>query len=248
MADIAGETGLSNTSIKHVQSFLSGAFTFAQRQGALDSVNPRRDVSLPEAARVKKPTLTVWRKSRPCSASCPSLQRTVVATAAFAGLRRSELRGLRRHDFAGDERRVAGTVGENQVSDRTKTKTRASAAAVPVLPILRKALEEHRRRVPQDGYIFAGEQKGGALNLGNLVTRTIKPALQGCRVEWRGWHAYGRGLATNLYRLGVQDNTMQVILRPANISATLSVCVKSAPADAHAAMPRLEDALSASVQ
>jgi len=30
---------------------------------------------------------------------------------------------------------------------------------------------------------------------------------------WHGWHAFRRGLATNLHALGVDDKTIQAILR-----------------------------------
>lgn len=33
------------------------------------------------------------------------------------------------------------------------------------------------------------------------------------RRVWHGWHAFRRGLATNLYGLGVADKTIQAILR-----------------------------------
>jgi hypothetical protein len=39
---------------------------------------------------------------------------------------------------------------------------------------------------------------------------------------WGCWHAFRRGLATNLHRLGVSDKTIRVILRHANISTTLN--------------------------
>jgi hypothetical protein len=32
-------------------------------------------------------------------------------------------------------------------------------------------------------------------------------------LAWRGWHAFRRGLATNVYLLGVRDKTIQAILR-----------------------------------
>ena len=41
-------------------------------------------------------------------------------------------------------------------------------------------------------------------------------------MKWWGWHAFRRGLATNLHRLGVPDKTIQAILRHANISTTLN--------------------------
>ncbi len=44
---------------------------------------------------------------------------------------------------------------------------------------------------------------------------------------WHGWHAFRRGLATNLYQLGVKDKDIQAILRHSNVGLTMNVYVKS---------------------
>jgi Phage integrase family. len=44
---------------------------------------------------------------------------------------------------------------------------------------------------------------------------------------WHGWHAFRRGLATNLHTLGVADKDIQAILRHSNIGLTMNVYVKS---------------------
>ena len=98
-------------------------------------------------------------------------------------------------------------------------------ASVPAPSFLRRVLGEHRKRNAGDGYIFAGPT-GAPLNLANLVRRVIKESLKGAGVGWRGWHAFRRGLATNLYRLGVPEGKLQAILRHSNKSITLTFYVK----------------------
>jgi hypothetical protein len=44
---------------------------------------------------------------------------------------------------------------------------------------------------------------------------------------WHGWHAFRRGLATNLHTLGVDDKTVQAILRHSNIGITQNIYIKS---------------------
>ena len=61
-------------------------------------------------------------------------------------------------------------------------------------------------------------QSGTSLDLARLARFVIRPALKQAGLEWHGWHAFRRGLATNLYRLGVLDKTIQAILRHANLS------------------------------
>jgi integrase len=63
-------------------------------------------------------------------------------------------------------------------------------------------------------------------------------------LEWHGWHAFRRGLATNLYRLGIPDKTIQAILRHSNLSTTMNLYVKSVGADAVAAMNALEGVIA----
>ena len=103
--------------------------------------------------------------------------------------------------------------------------------------MLQKWLETHRNGFPQEGFIFAGPKMGRPLNLANLARRTIVRELKKGRgegkteVEWHGWHAFRRGLATNLNRLGVPAKTIQGILRHANIRTTMDIYVKAVRAD-----------------
>jgi integrase len=63
--------------------------------------------------------------------------------------------------------------------------------------------------------------------------------------EWHGWHAFRRGLATNLHDLGVDDKTIQAILRHSNVSVTQKCYIKSLPKQSHTAMEQYENALCA---
>lgn len=42
-------------------------------------------------------------------------------------------------------------------------------------------------------------------------------------LQWRGWHRFRRGLATNLHAIHVDDKTIQAILRHPNIGLTMNV-------------------------
>ena len=70
------------------------------------------------------------------------------------------------------------------------------------------------------------------MNLETLAMDVIRPALQQANLAWHGWHAFRRGLATNLHRLGVSDKVIQQILRHANVSTTMNIYVKTVSADA----------------
>jgi len=62
-------------------------------------------------------------------------------------------------------------------------------------------------------------------------------------MEWHGWHAFRRGLTTNLNRIGVDVRTIQAILRHSNVSTTLSFYIKTSSGDSAAALQRLERAM-----
>ena len=117
---------------------------------------------------------------------------------------------------------------------------------------LADALNAHKTRIgvlAQPGLPIFQAGNGKPLNLDNLVRRVIVPALTRGAVckqaeadhakdghafkldssipRWHGWHAFRRGLATNLHGLGVDDKTIQAILRHSNVGLTINVYIKS---------------------
>jgi integrase len=237
---ISHDTGLSHTSLLHIKSFLSGVFTYAKRTGVLDGINPMKDVSVPRGAPSKETYACSLEEILTMIRLLPEPARTAVAVAAFTGLGLSELRGLRWEDLVGNEVCVSRTVWRSYVGE---TKRKARSAAVPVIPFLARVLAEHAKRNPGNGYIFAGRLGGRPRDLASMGTKVIRPALKGSGVEWHGWHALRRGLATNLHHLGVDARTIQAILRHSNVSTTLAYYVKVSSADSVAAMERLEKAM-----
>jgi len=170
----------------------------------------------------------------------------VIATAAVTGLRMSEIRGLRWSDFDGENLHVRRSVWRTHVG---QTKTEDSERSVPVLPLLQKVLEKYRGDASSDAYIFAGEKRGAPLNLPNLAARDIKPALKNAmqkdpelKLEWKGWHAFRRGLASNLYSLGIQPKVIQAILRHSDIGTTLSYYVQTPYEESRDALRVIESA------
>jgi integrase len=267
LAKIAEQTGLGRSSLRHIKAFLSGVFKQAKRLGILDGINPVMDVSIPHAPEAEDTYAYGLDEIKAMLAVLPNTKEvpawTVVLTAAFTGLRKSEMRGLAWEDFDRRELRVKRSVwGTQKLAEKLNPgsslwggianapKTKRSSAPVPVVKQLSDALEAHRLRMGQlaVGPIFQGGT-GKPLNLDNLVRRVIMPALSRCAVckkqedehkpeghifqrdnslpRWHGWHAFRRGLATNLHTLGVADKDIQAILRHSNIGLTMNVYVKS---------------------
>ena len=122
-------------------------------------------------------------------------------------------------------------------------KTRKSKAPVPVIAQLSERLNLHRALSgnPATGLMFSNLE-GKPINLDALTADVIRPALKRQGLQWHGWHAFRRGLATNLHRLRVQDETIQRILRHSTVAVTQACYIKTADADVVAAMRSLENA------
>jgi integrase len=263
LAKIAEQAKLGRSSLRHCKAFLSGAFKQAKRLGILDGLNPIQDVSIPWAPEPEDTYAHNLPEIKAILSVLPEPARTVVLTAALTGLCKSEIRGLNWEDFDGKELTVKHSVWNSVVNE---PKTRRSRAPIPVVTQLAEALEAHKLRMGKlaVGPIFQGGT-GKPLNVDNLVNRVIKPALSPCTVcrkseeehkpeghvferdnslpQWHGWHAFRRGLATNLHELGVDDKTIQGILRHSNLNLTMNVYVKSVSEKQVTAMDQLSEKL-----
>lgn len=234
-----GIAGLSHSSGLRIKTAMSAVFSYAIRLGFVTGGNPVREARA-EGKRTD-PKLHAY-TLKECQWMLERLMepaRTVVALAAFTGLRESEIRGLQWTDYDGAYLHVRRSIWRTHVGD---TKTKESASAVPVISPLRKILDLHKRRDGVGPWIFVGQKKGFALNLDNLCARDIRPIVG---TRWHGWHGFRRGLATNLFELGVPVETAKIILRHANVSTTQAhyVVLKS-QREGKAAMHKLEKAVS----
>jgi len=219
----------------------------AKRLGVLDAFNPLQTVKVPMAPEPADTYAYNLDEVKRMLAVLPEPAWTVVLCAALTGLRKGEIRGLVWDAFDGTELSVKYSVWNSIV---TEPKTGRSKASIPVVKQLADALEAHRLRMGRlaVGPIFQATNRK-PLNLDNLARRVIILALNVCAIcgkledehkpeahvyernktlpAWQGWHAFRRGLATNLHQLGVADKTIQAILRHSNVGLTMNVYVKS---------------------
>jgi len=228
----------AHTTHRNLRNFLRGAFRYAishemvSRNPVVEAVIPRGLPSRPKLAYTLEEIKTMI-------AVLPEPARTVVVVAGFTGLRLSEIKGLRWEDFKGNELDVERSVWSGIISD---TKTLTSKAPVPIIAIVHKALVAHRKRTTGDGFIFAGPRTSQPLRIENLYRRVMKPLLETNEIEWKGWHAFRRGLATNLGVLGVNPKDIQAILRHGELATTMDIYRQSVSKEGHAAMRKLERA------
>jgi integrase len=225
---------LNKTTLGHVKNFFSGIWAHALRMGSCDRENPWRAVQIPNAP---EPTDTHAYSSEEIEAMLLKVNGTakmVILLAACTGLRKSEIRGLRWSDFDTE----TSTLSVNRAVWRThvkSTKSKASKAPVPVVPMLAAKLAEYQTTLPKKQTLIFASSDNTPLDLDNLARRVIIPALEG-HVEWRGWHAFRRGLATFLHAKGVPDKEIQAVLRHENVSITQRSYVKTVAENVRAAM------------
>lgn len=246
---IAAPQTVGKSTLKYLKHFLSGIFTTAKNLGYLDAANPITGLKIPRQVKETEPTHAYsLTEIDNMLLALTGQTRIIVLTAALTGLRASELRGLRWSDFNGTELFVNRSIVESNVSE---TKNATSHAPVPVIKQLSTALADHRAnlgvRAAADLPIF---QSGHAkpVNLKNLAKRVIKDAVEKCvkckkseskheaethpyeldkATEWHGYHAFRRGLATNLHALGISDKNIQAILRHSNVAITQATYIKT---------------------
>jgi integrase len=116
---------------------------------------------------------------------------------------------------------------------------------VPLLPTLAMVLEQYREHSGKHltGPIFR-TANNTPIDPNNLLRDRMQPAFEKAKITfWSGWHGLRRGLATNLHHLGVQDKTIQAILRHSNVSVTQACYIKAANRDSVRALESLDAVL-----
>ncbi len=251
---------LAHGTYKHIKVTLSAMFTFARRKGIYDGVNPMTGVTIPKGKRHGRKRLAyalaeveqhleLFSGAGPIAIPTedgeytPSITqgvvRALIGIAAFAGLREGEIRGQWWEDDEGDVLNIRRSVWRTHLKEETKThEDEEDPGVVPIIEPLRIVLDAIKPE-SGSGWMFPNTI-GGALDLDNLADRVIKPILDANGLMWKGWHAYRRGLATNLHDLGVPDKVIQAILRHEDVSTTQRSYIKTVPQVVTDAMKQLE--------
>ena len=206
---ISSQDKLSPQTMAHVKHLLGGIFHFAIAQGYLPrgTVNP---VTFAETQAVQDFDGRAYTLEEVALmlVTLPEPSRTVVALAAFTGLREGEIRGLNWEAYTPrdpDDEQSLGVIRVLQSVWRGRIgqpKNSRSKAPVPLIPQLEAILDRHREACgnPASGPIFANSA-GKALDLDSLYQREMKERLKAAGIDWEGWHGFRRGLATNLERI-----------------------------------------------
>src|SRR3984893_9989804 len=173
---IAAKSNLTKTILQHIKSVLSTIFTYAKNEGAFDGANPVDGVLIPRHAKESGETHAYdLNQVLQILERLPLLEKSLVATAALAGLRQGELRGLEWTDYTGTELVIKRSIWMSVVN---LPKTRASRDSVPVIPALAEILDEYRKSMgnPEAGVIFHNGN-GLPISVNNVGRWLIRRAL-----------------------------------------------------------------------
>jgi len=241
MQDIEREhgNGLAHGTYKHIKVTLSAIFTNAKRIGVFDGANPMQGVSVPKGKKHgrKRQAYSLEEIEHHLDLFSGPV-RLIIGVAACAGLRLGEIRRLWWEDDDGEVLNICRSVWRTKVKETKTGEDDDDPGVVPIIGPLRVMLDSIR---PENAYGFMFPNTiGGSLDLDNIAERVIKPRLKEHGLTWKGWHAYRRGLATNLHQLGIPDKVIQAILRHEDVRTTQRSYIKTASRDVSNAMKQLE--------
>jgi integrase len=262
MDDITGTTPLKKASLFRVKTFMSAIFGEAIRCGlrGRDNTNPVTEVKIRGRKNERKGETFAYSLDdiKTILGSLTEPSKVLLAVAAYTGLRRGEVVGLKWSDYDGKVIWVRRNIcfGEKGEMSVELPKTDASEAPVPVIKPLKTILDAWKSKatIIEDCWIFqAGftrkkdhpdtlldAAKLTPLSPQNVLRDVIAPALEKAGIEWHGFHAFRRGLATNLRSLGVDDLTIMEILRHSDVSVTRGSYIKRVDEKSVEAMDKLE--------
>jgi integrase len=261
MDSITETTPLKKASLFRVKTFMSAIFGEAIRCGlrGRDNTNPVAEVKIRGRKNERKGETFAYSLDdiRGILAALTEPSRVLVAVAAYTGLRRGEVVGLKWSDYDGRVIWVKRNIcfGEKGEMTVELPKTDASEAPVPVIAPLRKILDAWKAKatVIDDCWVFPSgftrknhpdtlldAARLTPLSPQNVLRDVIAPALEKAGIVWHGFHAFRRGLATNLNALNVDDLTVSQILRHSDVSVTRQSYIKRVDQKSVEAMDKLE--------
>jgi integrase len=160
--------GLSGSKVRNVITAVKTVYRWAIDR-ELVGVNPTTGLRLPNGIKHRDRAASREETVELLSA-LPVDLRPIYATAAYAGLRRGELRGLRWSDVDLDGRRINVSRSWDDYEGETAPKSEAGTRAAPLPRVLYRLLAAHKLRSEKTGpedFVFAGP-KGGAFTSTNV--------------------------------------------------------------------------------
>jgi integrase len=244
--------GLSPSSVRNVIVPLRALYRYAGDHDWTQR-NPTRGVAMPGVSSARRERFATPVEVRALLDALPERDRALWATAAYAGLRRGELMGLRWADVDLD----SGELWVCQVFDHVgkcfgPPKTAAGVRNVPIAGPLRRLLIEHERRRCGELVFARGSLAGGYRGRATApfadrgVAMRAHAAWDRADLEPLGLHECRHTFASMLLAAGVSMKTMSALLGHTTIGVTIDLYSHLQPDARRDALDRLDEFLDAS--
>jgi integrase len=265
LRDIANANpSMREKTLARIKSFVHLVFAEASRKDLYDRKNPAAEAKVSAKNKTTKKTYAYTDAEAKAIINTVSEPYSVIfAVAHYTGLRRSEILGLKWSDYVDASLHITRSVGfgcdgEMVISNPKTEESQAPVHVVPELTSILKRWKDHQKPVWADCWMFPasdsrrrkeGRKHGDLLDAAQMppvnpsnILRAILPKLAEKKIRWHGWHAFRRGVATELHRSGVADIVIQRALRHANVAVTQESYIQSVPEVVVDALNRLAKA------
>lgn len=165
--------GASSGKVRNVATCVRALYSWAISRDLVET-NPTTQLRLPAPPEARDRDAAAD-ELEGLLAVLPDDLRPIYATAAYAGLRRGELRGLRWSDIDLDGRRIAVERGWDDYAGEVGPKSKAGRRLAPMPRSLHRHLAEHHLAAgrPAEGFVFA-TSTGGPFTPTNVRKRALR--------------------------------------------------------------------------
>jgi integrase len=233
--------GLSWSTVKGMRT-LFGTVMAAAESDDLIPTNPVRKTRFPRRGPRKERADIAPEKIRELLAALPEPSRSLAHLLVFTGLRIGELLAVRWRDVDLERGvlRVTQSVYEGHFDE---PKSQRSRRSVPLGAMSIEILSARKSAGTNPDALVFSTDMGTSFDRHNLVNRQLKPACRKLGLTGVGWHWLRHAHATLLDAVGTPLGTVQALLGHSSSEITREVYLHSIPADAQAAVQKVEDLL-----
>ncbi len=235
-------TGLSWRTVKSMRTAF-GTIMAAAEAAELIPSNPVRKTRFPRRGLIKQKAAIEPDKIRELLDALPEPSHSLAWVLVLTGLRIGELLAVRWRnvDLEHGVLRVTETVYDGHFDT---PKTQRSQRSVPLGPTAIRILAARKPTVANPEALVFATRDGSPFDRHNLSRRQLNATCKKLGLVGVGWHWLRHANATLLDAVGTPLGTVQALLGHSSSEITREVYLHSIPADARAAVEKVEEMLN----